>query len=279
MKNLALAKLQALKLSGDLAHAWLFVGPDINLQLSTAIEFSKWLLCAQPQTAIACGACKQCLLFAAGTNPDYCYITIEADSSSILIDSVRVLNNFLAAKAQFGQQKVVVLSPAEKLNKQAANALLKNLEEPGADNILILCAMHEKLLLPTIVSRCQILRFDDVQKSTESGVDENIQIIIKQLLDVWVTKRLTPIELVACLVKQWPNEVLYWFELILAELLVYKYSQDQGLLKYKAVIALDQSLDTSRVWLMLEKVQQARNWLAAGHRPNVQLVLEDAVLL
>lgn len=281
MKDLALAKLQALNTNASLPHAWLFTGPDTNYKLQIANTFSQWLLCTNRQGNIACGTCKSCQLFSAGTHTDFCVITPQEDSTTIVIDDVRRLNDFITGKPQFSSKKIVLLYPAEKMNKQAANALLKNLEEPGPDTVLLLLSQHQDLLLKTIVSRCQMLPF----AATNSAVNIDPQVIaqlVKDLIAVWVNKTVTPIQLVEQWVKQWPHEVLYCLELVLCDAMVCKYTQDANLLRYPALQAeqavLVNAIPESKLWAVVDSVQQARTWVGRGHKPNLQLILENIVL-
>lgn len=281
MKNLALAKLQHLSLQDSLAHAWLFVGAQREHKLQLVTEFCRWLLCTARQGANSCGKCKSCHLYSAGTHPDFCQITPQEDKATILIDDIRVLNNFISGKPQFGMQKVVLISAAEKMNKQAANALLKSLEEPGPNIALFLLAPHADLLLDTIVSRCQVLNLL-ADSASEVQATDAVGLILQDLHNLWVTRLLTTVELSERWVKQWPNEVLYWFELVLSDLLLCRYTQDPTFLKYAALYneqaALNSRIQVSRLLNMLQQVQQARYWFGTGHKPNLQLVLENIIL-
>ncbi len=281
MTNLALAKLQALSRSGNLPHAWLFVGSDHAMQHEVAVAFSAWLLCGSPNNSSACGVCKTCSMFAANTHPDYCLVQPAEDKTTILLDDVRELNNFLSTKAQFGVYRIVLIFPADKMNLAVANSLLKNLEEPGPNTLIILLSSSASILLKTIVSRCQILHFDSV-KQPESQELENVKQMINYLLDIYLQRHLTEVELVDMLVKRWPNEVLYWFELALADIILCSYTHDPQYLRYPSLyddlLALSDKIGVHKLWLMLTKVQTARYSFGSGQRPNLQLVLEDLVL-
>lgn len=263
MKNLALAKLQA--------HAVLLTGPDQDYKLAIVLEHSQWLLCSNPSNS-ACGVCKSCCLVKAGTHPDLYIITPAADSNSILVDQIRELNNFIIGQPQFGKLKIVILYPAESLNNQAANALLKNLEEPGDNTKLFLLAAHQDLLLKTITSRCQILNLG----SSNKQIYDNTEILTQMRTDLSVLlikKNLTSVQLVEKWVKQWPNQVLYCFELLLAELITAKYTQEPR--EQGPLIGL---ISSEQLWSMLDQVRQARNWLNTGQRPNLQLILDSIFL-
>lgn len=287
MKNLALAKLQALSLNANLAHAWLFVGPQDSDKLAVANKFSQWLLCSQrasaPEPGEACGLCKSCNLFAVATHPDFCCVTLHDDNTSISIADIRSLNDFVTSKPQLAGKKVVLLYPAEKMQAAAANALLKTLEEPGSDTILLLLAEHEHLLLPTIVSRCQVLRFYSQPDSAGNSDAEEVSLkLLQDLHKLWVQNSATAVQLAETWVKQWPSQVLYWFELVLADLIVCRYTRDATLLKYTSLYTLQlevvNKISASKLWTTLQSVQQARYWLGSGQKPNLQLILEDSLI-
>lgn len=281
MKNLVLARLQSLSKNSKLPHSWLFVAKDLHQALQTVEAFSAWLLCSNPQDDVACNACKQCQLFAAGTHPDFRCVTMQEDNNSIVIDDIRSANEYISSKPQLSRYKIVQLYPAEKMNLQASNAILKNLEEPGENTIIFLLSRHADMLLDTIVSRCQVVRFN-VDAVLDAEDLEQIRLILSDLHDLWVTKSVTPLEITAIWVKRWPNEVLYWFELAIADLMVGIYTRDSALVKYSTLYknqaALIESIDLNKLWLMLQKLQQGRNWFGNGHKPNLQLLIEDIVL-
>jgi len=281
MKSLALAKLQALSLNDSLAHAWLFVGAETSNKLEVANQFSQWLLCSNRQVESACGLCKQCQMFIADIHPDLCRITLQEDHNSILLDDVKPLTNFMTGKPQFGVKKIVLLTPAEKMNRQVANAILKNLEEPGDDTIILLLTTHIDLLLTTIVSRCQVLNFSLENNTTKVGEQQASELIL-DLHNLLVTKSVTAIQLVDKWIKQWPNEVLYWFELVLADLIKCRYTRTPELLNYGRLYSeqteVNDKMQASRLWGMLEQVQQARRWFGTNNKPNLQLILENIIL-
>ena len=105
----------------------------------------------------ACGACKPCRKIAAGSHPDV--ILVEPAGAIIKIDQVRDLCRTLAMKPYEARWRVVVISRAQTLNPSAGNALLKMLEEPPDRTVMVLLAEQPSDLLPTIVSRCQHIRF------------------------------------------------------------------------------------------------------------------------
>ena len=154
------------------AHAYLLIAPEDTggEQLVQAMAAS--LLCDAPTAEHhACGECAGCALMAAFSHPDLRVLRPsimntahpveelrpEKPSKEITIDDVRALDNMVNQTSHRGGQRAVVLYPAHKLNRNAANALLKTLEEPPANTVFILLAHDVRQLLPTIVSRCQLI--------------------------------------------------------------------------------------------------------------------------
>lgn len=149
--------------SGRMAHALLLSGAQGTGKLALAEEFMASLLCLEGKRP-ACGRCRSCQLLGSGAHPDRIILTFEAKKNStelrneLIIDQVRRLTEFLQLTTTISPRKVTLLHPAETLNRNAANALLKTLEEPPGETVLILVAHDPARLPPTIRSRCQNLR-------------------------------------------------------------------------------------------------------------------------
>jgi DNA polymerase-3 subunit delta' len=117
------------------------------------------LLCEHPVDGSAsCRECASCTLFAAGSHPDFFRVTPAEDSRVIKIDQVRELSESLALTSHGNGYKVAVLIPADSLNINAANSLLKTLEEPSDNTVLVLVSAQPARLPATIRSRCQQIR-------------------------------------------------------------------------------------------------------------------------
>jgi DNA polymerase III subunit delta' len=148
-----------------LPHALLVRGPRGVGKLVFARALGEVLLCEARVNGRACGSCVACTWFAAGTHPDFRQIEPgsetaapeegEKKSASISVDQIRELPDFINISSHRGGPKVVVIQPAEALNVNAANALLKSLEEPPAGTYFVLVTHRPHQLLPTIRSRCQ----------------------------------------------------------------------------------------------------------------------------
>lgn len=139
-----------------LPHALLITGERGVGKRFFADQLAALLVCDQPDLTRGepCGHCKQCSLTAAGTHPDIRLSTPEK-SRMIRIDQIRALAAFAVASPQVAKRKIALIDRADQLNINAANALLKTLEEPVADLVLILVQESGRPILPTIRSRCQ----------------------------------------------------------------------------------------------------------------------------
>jgi DNA polymerase-3 subunit delta' len=147
---------RALK-SGRLAHAYLLTGPDGVGKATAARAVAATLFCREETAAAPCGACPGCQKFASGNHPDFLHI--RPDGAGIKIDQVRELKKALAFPPLEARQRVTLLEEVHTMRREAANSLLKVLEEPPPDNLLLLTADDSEPLLPTIISRCQVIPF------------------------------------------------------------------------------------------------------------------------
>ncbi len=145
--------------SGRLAHAYLFTGPDGVGKTRTAMTVANGLLCTDPELR-PCRRCPGCLKFASANHPDF--LVIRPDGVAIKIDQVRELKKALSFPPFETGLRVVVLEDVQTMRREAGNSLLKVLEEPPPDNLLILVASDAEPILPTIVSRCQVIPFSSL---------------------------------------------------------------------------------------------------------------------
>jgi DNA polymerase-3 subunit delta' len=152
----AFVRLLASADAGRLAHALLICGPAGLGKRELASALVARLLCLQPAAdGGACGNCRGCQLRAAGSHPDQFGIRIEAEATQVRIEQIRTLGERLQLSAQLGEAVVADIDPADGMNNNASNALLKTLEEPQPGRYLILVSDHPYRLSATIRSRCQ----------------------------------------------------------------------------------------------------------------------------
>ena len=138
-----------------LPHALLLCGIDgVGIEL-LAHSMARYLLCQSPLEDVACGRCRGCELYDAGTHPDLKVLGLEDDAKKIKVDQVRSIVDFVGKTPHFSGYKVVVVEQADLMNSNSANAILKSLEEPAGQTIFILATTRTSAILPTIRSRCQ----------------------------------------------------------------------------------------------------------------------------
>ena len=155
-----LAHYAALRRQSRMPHALLVTGlPGVG-KSAFADRLAALLVCEEPSGSDPCSRCSACQLFAAGTHPDLFRVSPEEDSSVIKIDQVRRLAAGLALSHHGAGYKVAVLEPADTLNINAANSLLKTLEEPADNTLLILVSAQPGRLPATIRSRCNQVRIE-----------------------------------------------------------------------------------------------------------------------
>jgi DNA polymerase-3 subunit delta' len=134
-------------------HAWLVTGPAGSGRSLAARAFAAALQCTDPEPG--CGRCAGCHLVLAGSHPDV--MTVVPEGLSLGVDAVRRLVVEATLAPALGRWRVLVLEDADRLTEQAANVLLKPLEEPGSRGVFLLCAPSTEDLLPTVRSRCRLV--------------------------------------------------------------------------------------------------------------------------
>jgi DNA polymerase-3 subunit delta' len=164
------ARLRRAAAEGRVPGAVLLLGPPGVGKRVLAEAFAARLLCEAPAAGDACGVCAQCTRVAAGTHPDLRVITREEDRRDVRIEQVRELTRWLTLQPLMAARKVGILDDAHCLNEHGQNALLKTLEEPPGASVLVLIASSAALLLPTVRSRCQVVRLDPLPRDAVARV-------------------------------------------------------------------------------------------------------------
>ncbi|MGM0454069.1 MAG: DNA polymerase III subunit delta' [Thermodesulfobacteriota bacterium] len=176
-------------------QAILFTGQEGVGKKTAAVDFAMAANCKHrhdrssgPENVggSACGQCRCCKKIVSGNHPDFHHVF--ASGAYIRIDQVRALGRALALKPYEAAVRVVLISDAHKMNAEAGNALLKALEEPPGRTVFILTAPQASDLLPTVVSRCQHIRFNPIPQETietylidSHGVNRENAVIIASL--------------------------------------------------------------------------------------------------
>ncbi len=169
--------------AGRLASTYLFVGPAGIGKKRVAMELARCLLCqrATADALEACGECESCRLFAAGNHPDVEVVVRPEDKSDLPIElfvgdrehrNQGGLCHWISLKPFLGGRRVAIIDDADHFNASSANCLLKTLEEPPPQSLLILIGTSPARQLPTIRSRAQIVRFQPLQ------AEEVVQILV-----------------------------------------------------------------------------------------------------
>lgn len=141
-------------------HAYLFAGPAGVGKETTALAFARALLCMQPVDGDACGGCRACRQVESRNHPDF--YTVQPSGASIKIEQVRGMLSRIPYRSYQGGRKVFLIHQAELMTADASNCLLKTLEEPPGDTVIILISEQPQSLLPTILSRCQQCSFKNI---------------------------------------------------------------------------------------------------------------------
>lgn len=302
--------VQARRRAGTLPHALLLYGSRGLGKRQFAVQFAHSLLCTAPSaTGLACGVCRSCLLFKSGTHPDYRRVGPEEDSKLIKIDQVRELCAALGLTSQYGGYQVAHLEPADALNTAAANSLLKTLEEPTPNTVLLLVTDRTANLPATLRSRCQRLLFQipdatlarawlQAQLGAQQVLDEVLalahgaplralalaqgdgpvrrQVLFATLLEV-VSGTADPVTVAAAWAKTDVKETLDWLRDGVASMIRLKMTGNAAAdAACETLQALAHALDLHGLYKHLDRLTQALR--LADTSVNTQLLFEDILV-
>ena len=155
----AVSFLKAALKNNRLSHAYIFCGPNGVGRMLAALNFAKVLNCKNAVSSEPCDKCPSCVKIGSSSHPDISILKPDKEGGSIKIDDIRQLIKDIYLKPFEAVKKVYIIDGAESMKHEAANALLKTLEEPPTDSVLILITEDLKALFHTIVSRSQVIRF------------------------------------------------------------------------------------------------------------------------
>jgi len=157
--------LQKTMARNRVGHSYLFSGLSAVGKKALALEFARALDCEDAGLRQdACDACASCRKMMRGIHPDL--HVLEAQTQFIRIEAVRGIQDQMTFRPLEGRKRIIIIDDADKMNEAAANALLKTLEEPSADNLLILVTARPFWLPQTILSRCRHVRFNPLATET-----------------------------------------------------------------------------------------------------------------
>ncbi|MBM7650323.1 DNA polymerase-3 subunit delta' [Bacillus ectoiniformans] len=171
---------------GRVAHAYIFEGDPGTGKKKTALLFAKSLFCLSPiDEVMPCETCINCRRIDSGNHPDI--HVIEPDGLSIKKQQIYDLQQEFSKTAVESSKKIYLISHADKMTASAANSLLKFLEEPKSDTVALLMTEQSQRMLPTILSRCQLLSFKPLphavlkEKLVEEGVSVPLASLVSRL--------------------------------------------------------------------------------------------------
>jgi DNA polymerase-3 subunit delta' len=291
--------------SERLPHAVLVSGPADSGKYLFTDALTRQLLCKK---ASACGECAQCHLLAAGTHPDLHNVGLE-DSKQIRIEQIRDVINWVHQTPQQGGYKVCVISPADKLNVQSANALLKCLEEPPKNTLICLVTDKPMRLLPTLRSRCQRIdcrlpQRDEalswLQQNTDTTIDVAVLLdiaggvplrVLNTIDDEFLTLRSqvaaqlgplavgdrSPIALAASFAKQDPLGVLDVLYQFVSDSIGFTLSEKQVVKSTDLIAELEvysNAVGLDARYRFLDRITSAKASLLGTSNANAQMLLE-----
>ncbi len=300
-----------------LPHALLISGEQGIGKSDFAESWAARLLCRKlhpGELNAACGQCKSCLLLAAGTHPDLIHMQPHEAGHPITIDQVREAGSWLVQTSQLGGYKILLLQLAEDLNLNAANALLKNLEEPVKDTLFIMVSSQPGRIAATIKSRCHHITMPvPEEKEARDWLSHQLQDRTKVELLLCIAGG-APLraqqlseeanfdhrqQVIAGLVDLCDRKVCYteiadrwqsldllvtlgWVRLWLADLIKIvmtggtTHVRNRDMLSQLQKIADKSVLD--KLYLLDDRVFELRRALLSGHNPNKILLLEEILL-
>jgi DNA polymerase III subunit delta' len=272
-----------------------------------AQQYAKFILCQQIAEA-PCNSCRSCLLFQAGNHPDYIQLQPEEESRIIKVEQIRDLINRLSQTSGLGGYQVAVISKAEDLNHSAANALLKTLEEPQGQVLILLLSDRPTAVPATIRSRCQQIKLATPSKQDSKewlaqhltpGADVNIFLGIADYLPLKAlyysqANQLTlcsflitslqqikadiidPTKVATeCLTE--PKEILNLLLILVMDMIRIKFSA-KGYLnhhdKLRELTQICDSLSLKRLFNFLDDIFEAIDALSRRNNVNLQLLME-----
>ena len=299
--------------ANKLPHALMFAGAKGIGKRQLAEALAQLLLCLAPVDGVVCGKCRSCQLNKAHNHPDLIRLEPEDGSKGIKVDQVRALIEDLSKTAQQGGYKVVIIDPAEGMNANSANALLKSLEEPSAKTLLILVSHSASSVLPTIRSRCQLRLLpmpsgdEVIHWLTPLIVGSNVT--LEKLLeaaggapltalaylqgdalarrDAWLLNLMSlsagqtsAIEVAAQWYKEDVTAIVEWFLVWLHSLIRWQVGMPNILINQLPQDMRDRLAQIPEVLLhrYLEKILVAKRQLLGSSNPNKQLLLEEMLL-
>src|SRR3990167_4374269 len=239
------------------------------------IEIARWLLCESHNTEPTC-RCRACEQFAAKTYPDFICIAPEEKNHSVKINQIRMLSDQLTRSAYYGGYRIVIIAPADAMPMNAANGLLKTLEEPPEKTIIFLIDDQKHPLLKTIVSRCQVFTFN--QNDAIKNQDKQLQGELLRYLEKIILFEKNLVLSAAPWAKRNLSELLDSLLLIFMDIARVQQQVAQSFLidpeNLVVIKNISQKISQEKVFRTTRKIIEKKRYVAAGINLNTQLCLE-----
>ncbi|MDP3561914.1 MAG: DNA polymerase III subunit delta' C-terminal domain-containing protein [Legionellaceae bacterium] len=274
-----------------IAQAFLMIGPRHASALVFVNRLVALLMCQQEHAP--CGQCQPCRLVMQKEHPDVLYIQPETvDKGPIKIEQIRMLQQDIYQTPQCGTRRFIIIEPADKLNRAAANALLKILEEPPEHTIFILIAEQISTLPATILSRCQhyvvpapeqnetdhLATAAWYEEPDERAILYRERLVIIELLNDLISGKTTPCSIAASWSKYSLTHVLWFLYLLMAQTIDYQLDDQPIPESYRPLKTLAQSLPPETLFRQLDKINGLSRLLQQHITLNSTLALEDLLL-
>lgn len=300
------------KIENRLSHALLLTGAAGLGKAVFASHFVQAMLCAKIEAdRQACGKCHACRLVIGDTHPNVLRIMPEKAGQAIKVDQIREVAEFVSQSSLQGEYRMVIIHPANAMNANAANALLKTLEEPASGAILVLISDEAARLPATILSRCQkiifapplpasaqqwlceqapalgtkaalLLRLAQGAPLAALKLADNEGLAVReelyQSLSMLSAKKLSPLKLAATLQKNEPLAIIDFLLSFLIDVLrVQAHGDAEGIcnLDYQAAILALPTTSAEKNINFMRYLQQLRKQICEGINFNKQLLLES----
>ncbi|HZK17985.1 MAG TPA: DNA polymerase III subunit delta' [Clostridia bacterium] len=213
---------------GRVAHAYIFSGPKGAGKRAMAGGLAACLLCRDRKDGCACGVCKDCVQYGSGNHPDL--LEISPLGASVKIEQIRDMQKYVGYRAYQGSFQICIIDAADTMTLQAANCLLKTLEEPPGKVVFILVTANPSALLPTVLSRCQQVQF---QREKPTDTNEYLQEAWESLKIMRAAGTLEAVELAEKYAKLNRDDICKYLEvtaLLVRDILVWKETGNIGLI-------------------------------------------------
>lgn len=308
MKNI-IDKLHSLSKDNKLHHGLLFTGAHRDEAKYLTFEFAKKELNqhyndesskqnynATEDSNKKLNSLKFDDLFLAGTHPDFLFIDIEPNSNFIKIEQIRVLNDFVQTKPQMSNIKIALINYVDKLSTQAANALLKTLEEPVSQTLIMMLSDSKHSLPETISSRCMEINLDIINnlncrthnfnanvKSTKEMKNNTIE-ILNDLHNLLISKSLRVTTLAENWQKIYKSDVLIdTLYKVISNIILNSFNSNtfQNLPEKQllSLVALHRNISTLNLFKILDNIVKFKKYTKSGYNLNTLLFIEQQLEL